>query len=144
MTLKIARAAALAALFTVAGCGLFYQAGTRIKAQHMASALQPGESMVTIHKEWGEPDIREYPTSDSEIWSYPYKTNSNDVMAALVYTTAKEGDTGTFLDLKFVDGKLVSWSEADHTMPPKEGAGVNYGFGVGSSGSSQQSGTAHY
>lgn len=138
------RVAWVVALLAFGGCGVFYQAGTRIKASHMADSLQQGESMVSVHKEWGEPDIREYPTSDTEIWSYPYKTNSNDVMAELVYTTAKEGDKGTFLDLKFVEGKLVSWSEAEHTMPPKEGAGVNYGFGLGKSGGSQQSGSAHY
>ncbi len=127
-----------------AGCGLFYQAGTRIKAQHMASTLQVGQSMVDVHKEWGEPDIRQYPTADTEIWSYPYKTNSNDVMAALVYTSAKEGDKGTFLDLKFADGRLVSWSEAEHTMPPKEGTSYSYGFGGVGGQSSSQSGGSHY
>lgn len=142
MIRTLASVAALAPLLAIAGCGLFYQAGTRIKASHMADTLKQGESMVDVHKEWGEPDIREYPTQDSEVWSYPYKTNSNDIMAAVVYTTAKEGDKGTFLDLKFVDGRLVSWSEADHTMPPKEGAGLNYGFG--GVGGTQPSGTAHY
>jgi len=47
----------------------------------------------------------------------------------LLYTAPKPGDKGKFLDLKFVDGKLASWTEADHTMPPKEGAGFSYGIG---------------
>ena len=148
MCTRLALTIALAALLAIAaaGCGVFYQAGTRIKATHMASSLEAGESMVDVHKQWGEPDIRQYPTADTEILSYPYKTNSNDVMAALVYTSAKEGDKGTFLDLKFDGGRLVSWSEAEHTMPPKEGASYNFGLGgIGHQGSPQpQSVGSHY
>ncbi len=146
MAAKVFAPMLLAPLLAIAasGCGLFYQAGTRIKAQHMANSLSVGESMVDIHKSWGEPDIRQYPTSDTEIWSYAYKPNSNDVMAALVYTSAKEGDKGTFVDLKFVDGRLVSWSEAEHTMPPKEGAAYSYGFGGLGGQTNSPSGGTHY
>ena len=81
-----------------------------------------------------------------EIWSYPYKPNSNDIVAGLLYTSTKEGDKGTFLDLKFVDGKLVSWAEAEHTMPPKErsgfGAGINAPAITGVGGPSNP--TSHY
>ena len=113
----------------IAGCGVAYQAGTRIKAERMSEKLQVGESSLAVHNQFGEPDLRSYPDSHSEIWSYPYKPNSNDVTAALLYTSSKEGDSGTFLDLKFVDGKLVNWSETQHTMPSKERAGFGAGFG---------------
>ena len=123
-------AALLACLVSLAGCGLFYQAGTRIKAARMADNLQTGEPMVEVHNKYGEPDIRQYPSNNTEIWSYPSHTNTNDVTASLLYTSSKEGDTGMFLDLKFVDGKLVSWSEAQHTMPPKQGTTFGAGFGA--------------
>ena len=74
---------------------------------------------------------------ETEVWSYPYKPNSNDVAAALMYTSTKDGDKGTFLDLKFVEGKLVSWQEAEHTMPAKE----RTGFGMGINGSPIGNGT---
>ncbi|GEM_PF-418427 len=122
---------AIASLATsLAGCGLFYQAGIRLKTAHMSDQLKPGESMTAIHQKFGEPDIRQYPDDTTEVWSYAYKPNTNDVTAALLYTSTKEGDRGTFLDLKFVDGRLVSWTEAEHTMPPKERSG----FGAGISG----------
>ena len=145
MALKSAARLAIigAAAILLTGCGLFYQAGTRVKASRMRDSLQTGQTMVEIHKDWGEPDIRQYPTDDSEVWSYPFKTNSNDIMAALVYTSAKEGDKGTFMDLKFVSGRLVSWSEAVHTVPPKE----RTSFGAGISGGSlnpQLGGTEHF
>ena len=44
------------------------------------------------------------------------------------YTAAKEGDTGQFLDLQFVDGKLASWSKQQHTMPAKH---QTFGIGFG-------------
>jgi len=116
-------------LGNLAGCGVFYQAGTRIKAAHMSDQLRPGASMSQVHNQFGEPSLRQYPNDTTEVWSYAYKPNSNDITAALLYTSTKEGDKGTFLDLKFMDGKLVSWAEAEHTMPPKErsgfGAGIN-------------------
>jgi hypothetical protein len=114
---------------TVCGCGLFYQAGTRIKASHIADSVQVGDSSVEIHRRFGEPDIRQYLANETEVWSYPDKPNSNDVAAAVLFTSSKEGDEGTFLDLKFVNGKLVGWDEAKHTMPSKERGG--FGVGVG-------------
>jgi hypothetical protein len=111
------------------GCGVFYQAGTRIRASRMSESLTAGESMLVVHRKWGEPDLREYPSETVEIWSYPYKTNTNDVTAALLYTSTKEGDQGTFLDLTFVNGKLVSWDEKQHTVPAKERSGFGASFG---------------
>ena len=129
-----------------AGCGLFYQAGTRLKTAHMSDELKAGESMVEIHKQFGEPSLRQYPSDTTEVWSYAYKPNSNDIAAALLYTSTKEGDKGTFLDLKFLDGKLVSWAEVEHTMPAKErtgfGAGINAPAIMGPGGTSNQ--TSHY
>ena len=112
----------------LAGCGVFYQAGTRIKASHMSDQLKQGESMSEIHKQFGEPSLREYPSDTTEVWSYAYKPNSNDITAALLYTSTKEGDKGTFVDLKFVNGQLVSWTEAEHTMPAKERSGFGAGI----------------
>jgi len=130
----------------LAACGVFYQAGTRIKASHMSDQLKPGESMPEIHNKFGEPSLRQYPSDTTEVWSYAYKPNSNDITAALLYTSTKEGDKGTFLDLKFTDGKLVSWSEAEHVMPPKErsgfGAGINGSAIMGPGNTSSQS--SHY
>ena len=82
-----------------------------------------------MHHSWGEPDIRTYLPGETEVWSYPYKPNSNDVTAALLYTSSKDGDKGTFLDLKFVEGKLVSWQEAEHTLPAKGHTGIGLGIG---------------
>jgi len=130
-----------------AGCGLFYQAGSRVKASRMSGEIKPGQSMVSIHNEFGEPSLRNYPNDTTEIWSYADKPNSNDIAAALLYTSTKEGDKGTFLDLKFVDGKLVSWTEAEHIMPPKErsgfGAGINAPAITGVGGASNST-TSHY
>ncbi|HUY27960.1 MAG TPA: hypothetical protein VMV27_11115 [Candidatus Binataceae bacterium] len=112
------------------GCGLFYQAGTRVKASRMTEHLKVGEPMSEIHQKYGEPDIHQFLANNVEIWSYPYKPNSNDLTAALLYTSTKEGDTGTFVDLKFLDGKLVSWAEAEHTMAPKERGGFSTGMGA--------------
>jgi len=124
------------------GCGLFYQAATRMKASHMSDALKPGMTSLEVLKRFGQPDIRNRPDDRTSVWSYAYKPNSNDVTAFVLYTSAKEGDTGTFLDLKFVDGKLISWSEAEHTMPVKRGrTGLSFGVsGAGTSGT----GTVHY
>jgi hypothetical protein len=113
----------------LSGCGVFYQAGTRLRASRMSESLKAGEPMEEVHKQWGEPDLREYPSDNVEIWSYPYKTNTNDVAAALLYTSSKEGDRGTFLDLTFINGKLVAWDEKQHTMPAKERSGFGASFG---------------
>ena len=130
----------------VAGCGLAYQAGSRVKASRISNEIKPGESMVDIHNQFGEPSLRAYPNDTTEIWSYADKPNSNDIAAALLYTSTKEGDKGTFLDLKFVDGKLVSWTEAEHTMPAKErggfGAGINAPAITGVGGTSNEA--SHY
>lgn len=116
-------------LLAVGGCGVVYQAGARYRAVRMSKSLKPGEPMVEVHRQWGEPDLRSYPSDNVEIWSYPYQTNTNDVAAALLYTSSKEGDRGTFLDLTFVNGKLVSWDEKEHTMPAKEHGSIGASFG---------------
>jgi hypothetical protein len=136
----------VALIFTFAGCGLFYQAGTRIKATRMSDTLQVGQTSPQIHHSWGEPDIRTYLPGQTEVWSYPYKPNSNDVTAALLYTSSKDGDKGTFLDLKFVGGKLVSWQEAEHTLPPKGHTGFGLGINQGpiGNGTEIQPGAVHY
>jgi len=120
-----------AVLFAVAlsGCGLAYDASTHARASHMLRALKPGESSLQVHQNWGEPDIRQYIGSDKQVWSYAIQPNSNDVPAAVFYTSVKPGDNGSFLDLKFIDGRLVSWVKAEHTVPPKQGGGFNLGVG---------------
>jgi hypothetical protein len=136
---KFAITALTLLLVSIAGCGLFYQAASGYKVNKMESALKPGMSSLEVHQMWGEPDMRNYVNQRSEIWSYAKHANSNDVTAAALYTSAKEGDTGSFLDLKFNNGQLVSWNEATHTMPKKEGGGFSAGFG-----GSPQGGTYHY
>jgi|HubBroStandDraft_1064217.scaffolds.fasta_scaffold97277_2 hypothetical protein len=140
---------AMAAIVAAGGCGLFYQAGTRIKAEHIADSLSVGETMAQVHRDWGEPDIRDYPDKVTELWSYPYKPNTDDLAAKVFFTSDKSGDKGTFLDLKFIDGKLVSWSEAEHTMPVKEGERLTiHTFGLGGGSITPPGGggggTAHY
>ncbi|HTR62230.1 MAG TPA: hypothetical protein VMH37_11045 [Candidatus Binataceae bacterium] len=136
----------LALAFIATGCGLFYQAGSRVKASRISNDIKPGESMVDIHNQFGEPSLRTYTNDTTEVWSYADKPNSNDIAAALLYTSTKEGDKGTFLDLKFVDGKLVSWTEAEHTMPPKERSGFGAGInapGISGVGATSNA-TSHY
>lgn len=130
---------AAALLFMTTGCGLVYQVASGYRANKMEQALKAGQSMAEVHQIWGEPDIRTYPDSQTEIWSYAKHANSDDYTATLLYTSAKEGDAGTFVDLTFKDGKLASWSEAQHTMPAKEGSGFSAGFSGAPTG-----GTAHY
>jgi hypothetical protein len=120
-----------AASMLCAGCGLFYQAGSKIKTSRIKDSLKPGESTLVVHQNFGEPDLRTDVNAHTQIWSYVEHPNSNDLTATLLYTSTKPGDTGKFLDLKFVDGKLVSWTEATHTVPAKQGAGFSYGFGPG-------------
>jgi hypothetical protein len=121
------------AIFAAAfsGCGLAYDASTHARASRMLRSLKPGESSLDVHQNWGEPDLRQYVGRDKQIWSYAIQPNSNDVAAILLYTSVKPGDNGSFLDLKFLDGKLVSWNKAEHTVPAKQGAGFSYGFGPG-------------
>ncbi len=129
----------LAMLMLAAGCGLAYQAASGHRATKMKDTLTVGMTSPEVHQLWGEPDIRDYVSQNTEIWSYAEHANSGDPTAYLLYTSAKEGDPGSFLDLKFEDGKLVSWSEAEHTMPRKEGNGFSAGFGGAPAG-----GTVHY
>ena len=126
--------ATLSLALIFAGCGLFYQAGTRIKATRMSDTLQVGQTSPQIHHSWGEPDIRTYLPGDTEVWSYAKRSNTNDIAATLLYTNTKEGDQGQFLDLTFVDGKLASWKQTTHTMPPKKG-GPGLSFGLSGPGS---------
>ena len=137
---------ALAWMALTSGCGVPYQVGTRIKATHMSDSLAVGQTSPEIHHRWGEPDIRTYLPGETEVWSYPYKPNSNDVTAALLYTSSKDGDKGTFLDLKFVEGKLVSWQEAEHTLPLKGHTGIGLGINQGPIGNGTQTnpGAVHY
>ncbi len=116
---------------TFSGCGLAYNASTHARAIHMLRSLKPGESSLEVHQNWGEPDIRQYIGRDKQVWSYAIQPNSNDVAAMLFYTSVKSGDNGNFLDLKFIDGKLVSWNKADHTAPAKQGTGFSFGVGPG-------------
>jgi hypothetical protein len=122
-----------AALFTavLSGCGLAYDASTHARAFHMARSLKPGESSLEVHQNWGEPDMRQYIGGNKQVWSYAIQPNSNDVPATLFYTSVKPGDNGSFLDLKFIDGKLVSWNKAERTVPAKQGAGFSLGVGPG-------------
>ena len=113
------------------GCGLVYDAGARVKTYRMEDSLKQGENSLEVHQHWGEPDLRQDANPNTQIWSYAIRPNSNDITATLLYTSTKPGDKSKFLDLKFIDGKLVSWNEAEHTVPAKEGAGMTYGFGPG-------------
>jgi hypothetical protein len=136
---KFASAALILLLTFPAGCGLVYQASSGYRANRMEQTLKAGMGMPEVHQMWGEPDIRNYVDQRTEIWSYAKHANTGDVTAAILYTSAKEGDKGSFLDLKFDDGKLVSWNEATHTMPAKQGGGFSAGFG-----GAPQGGTVHY
>ena len=126
-----ASAIGLAGAITLGGCGLVYQAGTRVKTDRMIDDLKAGETTNQVHDKWGEPDLRKNVNGNSEIWSYARWANSNDITATLLYTSTKAGDKGKFLDLTFVGGKLVGWTNATHTMPAKQGSGFSYGFGPG-------------
>jgi hypothetical protein len=125
-------------LALASGCGLAYQAGSRVKTAHMKDTLKTGESSLEVHNDWGEPDLRVDKSANTEIWSYAERANSKDLAATVFYTSAKQGDEGKFLDLKFIDGKLVSWQEADRTMPAKRASGFNWGLGPGGTSSAVQ------
>lgn len=119
----------LATLLLSSGCGIAYQASTMMRAERMEHSLKVGESTMDVHKDWGEPDLRQNLKGDTEIWSYAKRANTNDIAATLLYTNAKEGDQGQFIDLTFVDGKLTSWKQATHTMPSKKSTGLSFGIG---------------
>jgi hypothetical protein len=133
-------AAILAAAMIAAGCGLSYQAASAYRANKMERALKPGATMAQVQREFGQPDIEDRPDDRTEIWSYAKHANSNDVAAEILYTSAKAGDQGTFEDLKFTDGSLVSWGEAQHTMPPKERAELTTTLSYGRHGSRSDTG----
>jgi hypothetical protein len=111
-----------------AGCGAAYQASTQIRSHRMLDSLKPGQTIPEVRHDWGQPDIITDEGPTTETWSYASRPNSNDIAATLLYTAAKEGDTGEFLDLRFVNGKLVSWSKQQHTMAAKR---HNFGIGFG-------------
>jgi outer membrane protein assembly factor BamE (lipoprotein component of BamABCDE complex) len=136
---RFARATLIILLAFPAGCGLFYQAASGYRANKMENNLKVGMTSLQVHQLYGEPDIRNYVNDKTEVWSYAKHANNTDVVAATLYTSAKEGDKGSFVDLTFNDGKLVTWDEGSHTMPAKQGSGFNAGIG----GASQQ-GSAHY
>jgi hypothetical protein len=112
-------------------CGLAYDASTYARASRMLRSLKPGQSSLEVHQNWGEPDMRQYVGDHQQVWSYAIQPNSNDVAATLLYTSVKPGDNGRFLDLKFIDGTLVSWNKAEHTVPAKQGSGFSFGVGPG-------------
>ncbi|MGH7918221.1 MAG: hypothetical protein ACREQE_12180 [Candidatus Binataceae bacterium] len=118
-------------LFGLSGCGVIYTAGSRLKTADMAHSLKVDETSLRVHKKWGEPDLRTNVNSDTEIWSYAERPNSDDITATLFYTSVKPGDQSKFLDLKFVNGRLKSWKTAIRTMPAKQGSGFSYGLGPG-------------
>ncbi len=92
-------------------------------------SLKAGESAVDIHGRWGQPDIVLDRGGEAEVWSYAERPNSDDIAASIFYSGVKEGDKGTFVDLRMVNGKLQSWSEAEHRMPAKRGADFGYTLG---------------
>jgi hypothetical protein len=130
-----------AAMVFAAGCGLAYQAAAEHRAAKMEEQLQTGMTPGQVAKQFGEPDIEEKPDDATEIWSYAKHANSGDVTAEMLYTSAKAGDKGTFEDLKFTDGKLVSWGEGQHTMAEKERGEFTTTLSYGRGGS-RRSGTA--
>jgi hypothetical protein len=129
--IKVCLLIAAAVLFanSLAACGVVYDASAKARTMHMADSLKAGESTLKVHDDWGEPDLRTPVDGQTEVWSYVSTPNSNDVAASLLYTSTKPGDNGKFLDLKFVDSKLVSWNTVEHTMPGRKGTGFSYGLG---------------
>jgi outer membrane protein assembly factor BamE (lipoprotein component of BamABCDE complex) len=130
VTTKLGILTCLAAAM-LCGCGAAYQASTQIRSHRMLDSLAVGQTMPEVRQQWGQPDIITDQDQNTETWSYASRPNSNDIAATLLYTAAKEGDTGQFLDLRFVDGKLVSWGKQQHTMPAKRQS-FGVGFGIAS------------
>jgi hypothetical protein len=128
---NILRAALVALVASALGCGALYQAGTRVRGHRMLNSLQAGQTAAEIRNQWGQPDIISDAPNGAQVWSYAERPNSDDIAASLLYTSAKEGDKGTFIDLQLVDGKLQSWSEAEHRMPAKKGTHFGYSIGAG-------------
>lgn len=135
----------LAFVLSLSGCGTAYQTGTRLREARMENWLKQGQSTIEVREKWGEPDILTADQEGEMTWSYAAKPNSSDLTAELLYTSAKAGDAGTFLDLHFTEGKLVSWEEQQHTMPSKTTTAFKYGFGVSSPHSlMNNNNTSHY
>ena len=128
---NILRSALVALAVTAMGCGALYQAGTRVRGHRMLGSLTAGQTSAEIRGQWGQPDIISDAANGGQIWSYAERANSDDITASLLYTSAKEGDKGTFIDLQMADGKLQSWSEAEHRMPTKKGTAFGYSIGAG-------------
>jgi outer membrane protein assembly factor BamE (lipoprotein component of BamABCDE complex) len=105
----------------------------------MTNWLQPGQTMTEVRDKFGEPDIRRDFGENGQVWSYAERANSNDVTATILYTSAKEGDTGKFIDVSFVNGKVTTWKQGEHTMPPKQGTSFGYSIGPPT-----PSGASHY
>lgn len=114
---------------TLTGCGVLYGVGSHVKVSRMRDSLRPGLSTVDVAARWGDPDLVTNEGPTSQVWSYADQPNRDDPVAYVFYTSTREGDSGRFLDLKFVDGRLVSWQEAEHTMPSKEWPGFTIGIG---------------
>jgi len=128
---NILRSALVALAATALGCGALYQAGTRVRGHRMLGSLAAGQTAAEIRGQWGQPDIISDAANGGQVWSYAERPNSDDIAASLLYTSAKEGDKGTFIDLQMVAGKLQSWSEAEHRMPAKKGTAFGYSIGAG-------------
>jgi hypothetical protein len=128
---KVRRLVCLLLFAVLAGCGAAYQTSTAIRANRMMDSLKTGQSMPEVRQEFGLPDIISDPNKNTEIWSYAKRPNSNNIAVAMLYAGAMSGETGQFVDLRFVDGKLVSWSEQEHTMPSKH-LFQSFGIGFGS------------
>jgi hypothetical protein len=131
---SVAVSVSIITMLCTSGCGVAYQAAAEHRAAKMQEQLQVGMTPGQVAKQFGEPDIETHVDDSNEIWSYGKRANSNDVAATMLYTSAKAGDAGTFEDLKFTDGKLVSWGEAQHTMAEKEGSGIQTTIGYGRGG----------
>ena len=112
------------------GCGLAYQAAAENRAHRLTNWLKPGQTVTEVRDKFGEPDLRRDFGENGQVWSYAERPNSNDITATLLYTSTKEGDTGKFIDVTYVNRKVTTWREAEHTMPPKQGNGFSYSFGL--------------
>jgi len=94
--------------------------------------LKPGETTLQVHKEWGEPDLRK--DLGAEFGAMELRPGARTATTWRRRSSTPRpspANEGKFLDLKFIEGKLVSWSESERTMPAKQGAGFSYGLGPG-------------
>jgi hypothetical protein len=140
VAIEVRRLICLLLFAALAGCGAAYQASTEIRAHRMVDSLKTGQTMPEVRREFGLPDIITYQGQNTQIWSYASRPNSDNIAAALLYTAAMAGDTAQFIDLRFVDGKLVTWSKQEHTMPAKQ---FFKSFGIGFGGAPNWYDTVH-